>query len=646
MCGIIGFWDRKGIIADPTSVLESGTQSLAHRGPDGFGVWGAPDQRIHFGHRRLSILDLSDEGKQPMSSPSGRYVLTYNGEIYNHLELRKELKGRDNSFRGTSDTETLLCGIEEWGLKTCLQKCHGMFAFALWDCLENRLSLVRDRIGIKPLYIGEWDGMVGFASETRALRHIPHFPDEIDSEALRLLLQLMYIPAPWSIYRSVRKQLPGSIVEFSMDPGKAPQVHFFWSLRNMIETTTPAEHSNPEEAIEELDRILRACVSDRMISDVPLGAFLSGGTDSSCVVAAMQSQSSRPTKTFGIGFSEPKYDESTYARRVAQHLGTDHTEMIMTPQDCMETIPELPRIFDEPFADSSQIPTLLVSRLARQDVTVALSGDGGDESFFGYNRYLWQLEYFRKIRPWPKPAVELAGQLLRRTPMRLGDAVAPILKRLAPKSLARNPDGDFLRKLADYLIVDTPAATITKLSTKWLDPSPVLVHGATDCLTPFPLDLIFQSDSDLATYMMYADHCGYVPNDLMVKVDRTTMSAGLEARVPFLDHRMIEFAYGMPISFKFRNGQTKWMLKEVLRRYLPDELIDRPKMGFEIPIGEWLSGSLRQWAGDLLSPESLRRSDVFHPDLVESMWNEHCGSKRRWTYRLWAILMFQAWHQQ
>ena len=486
MCGIIGFWDRQGKMDDPATILQQATRSLAHRGPDGSDTWSDRDQGVHFGHRRLSILDLSDEGKQPMTSPSGRFVITYNGEIYNHLELRKELETRNPEFRGTSDTETLLCGIEEWGLLPCLQKCHGMFAFALWDRQENRLSLVRDRIGIKPLYIGEGNGMVAFASEARALRHIPQFPQEIDPEALRLLLQLMYIPAPWSIYRHVRKQLPGSIVEFGMEPGQAPKTHFFWSLRHVVEGTAPQDHLDPQDAVEELDRILRTCVADRMISDVPLGAFLSGGTDSSCVVAAMQAQSTQPTKTFGIGFSEPRFDESTYARRVAHHLGTDHTEMIITPQDCLETIPELPRIFDEPFADSSQIPTLLVSRLARQNVTVALSGDGGDEAFFGYNRYQWQLEYFRKIRPWPRPLISMAGRVLRHTPMPLGDAMAPILKRFAPRSLSRNPDGDFLRKLADYLIVDSPEATITRLSTKWMDPSRVLLHGAKDCLVPLP----------------------------------------------------------------------------------------------------------------------------------------------------------------
>lgn len=646
MCGIVGFLDPRHLIDSPERVTATAMNRMAHRGPDANGQWSDQQAGIHLGHQRLSILDLSDEGAQPMVSRSGRYVLTFNGEIYNHLELRDELTGCGHRFRGTSDTETILAGIEEWGLDRCIKRCCGMFAAGLWDREESTLSLVRDRIGIKPLHVARWNGILAFASELNAFGALPSFPTETDPEAIRLLLQLNYIPAPWTIYRKARKLMPGCIMEIAAHPGAEPSVRRYWDLSEHAWSVRHEAEGDVADVTDRLDQLIRRCVGDRLISDVPLGAFLSGGVDSSMVVAAMQAQSSQPVKTFSIGFDRPEYDESPFARKVAEHLGTDHTEMVVTPDDCLETVPELAGIFDEPFADSSQIPTLIVSRLARSRVTVALSGDGGDEAFFGYNRYLWQLAYRRRLARWPAPILGLIRRTLRVFPLWAGDIVAPALRPFAPSSMGRNPDGDFLRKLADYLIKDNPETMVRRLSTKWADPAPVLAEQVPDTLPIPEAGIGLQTDADVANYMMWADQREYLPDDLLVKVDRTSMSTSLEARVPLLDHRLVDFAWSIPWNLKYREGQPKWILKNVLRRYLPDDLIDRPKMGFQVPVKEWLRGPLASWAGDLLTPAAVERAGAFQPEVVSRMWEEHRTGRRHWHYRLWSIIMFQAWYQQ
>ncbi len=619
MCGIAGCWQRMEMGREALPMhARAMACALAHRGPDDAGVWVDEGAALGMGFRRLAILDLSPAGHQPMQSQSGRYVITLNGEIYNFRELRAQLEGAGHQFRGHSDTEVILEAIEAWGLDAAIRRFVGMFAIALWDRRERKLSLVRDRLGIKPLYYG-WTGQAFlWGSELKALRAHPSFQEEIDRNALSLYLRHSAVPAPYSIYKDVRKLPPGSILTIEEPTAEAAQrqARIYWSAQAALEEGMQAELPGSElEVTERLDELLNESVRLRMIADVPVGAFLSGGIDSSLVVALMQRQSTRPVKTFSIGFAEAGYDEAPQAREVASYLGTDHSELYVTPEEAQEVIPLLPEMFDEPFSDSSQIPTYLVSRLARSQVAVSLSGDGGDELFSGYTRYL--------------------------TTRRIWKATGWIPRALR-RSLSGLLPGARGEIWCDLLGKPSAEALYFRMVSHWKCPAEVVIGG---CEYPTSLTRL-QGDAgkfDLCRHMMLADLVSYLPDDILAKVDRASMAVSLEARVPLLDHRVVEFAARVPSSMKIRQGQGKWILRKMLEGYIPRELTERPKMGFGVPIGRWLRGPLRDWAEDLLAEPRLREEGYFRPHPVRKIWAEHLNEIRDWQYYLWDILMFQAW---
>jgi asparagine synthase (glutamine-hydrolysing) len=625
--------------------------SLHHRGPDDEGVWLDSSAGVAFGHKRLSILDLSSAGHQPMVSGGGRYVVTFNGEIYNHLALRKQLDppeqasvGTENrrSWRGHSDTETLLAGFESWGIEETIKRAVGMFALAVWDRESRTLTLARDRLGEKPLYYG-WQGNVFlFGSELKALRAHPEFHAEINRDALALLLRHNYIPAPYSIYRDVYKLPPGTCLRIS--PGRRDaQPLPYWSARECAELGRRERYAGSEgQAATELEELIKQSLAGQMVADVPLGAFLSGGLDSSTVVALMQQLSTRPVRTFTIGFHEDAYNEAVHARAVARHLGTDHTELYVTPEETLAAIPKLPELYDEPFADSSQIPTFLVSQLARQHVTVSLSGDGGDELFGGYNRYFWATNIWRKLGRLPRPLRAAVAGLLTTLPPAAWDTVFRRLGHFVPPGLRYSEPGLKLHKLAETLAARTPEAIYWELMSHWKRPAD-LVPGAKEPPTVLTDPRAWAEVGDFEHRMMYFDTVSYLPDDILVKVDRAAMGVSLETRVPFLDHRLVEFAWRLPLGFKIRRGVTKWLLRQVLNRHVPRELIERPKMGFGVPIDSWLRGPLKKWAEDLLDPARLVREGFFNPAPIQQKWKEHLSGQRNWQYHLWDVLMFQAW---
>lgn len=625
MCGVAGFWDTSGQMGEPGATTRRMIRSLVHRGPDGHGIWFDRQAGVSLGHRRLAILDLSPEGHQPMVSSSGRYVISYNGEVYNFGALRAELERQGQAFRGHSDTEVMLAAIEHWGLERAVTLFIGMFAFALWDRQDRKLFLVRDRLGIKPLYYGQVNGSFVFASELKAFRAYPGFAGSIDRGALALLLRHNYIPAPYSIYEDIRKLLPGHIL--SLDIGNkdnlAVHAQAYWSARTVAEhgPTTPFRGS-PEEAIEQLDTLLQDAVRLRMLADVPLGAFLSGGIDSSTVVALMQAQSSRPVKTFSIGFHETSYNEAEYAKAVAHHLGTEHTELYVTPEDAMQVIPKLPTLFDEPFSDSSQIPTFLVSQLARKHVTVSLSGDGGDELFYGYDRYAFSRRIWQAIAWMPWGARTWLGCMLTAASQRMRSRK--------------------LNTLAEVLSMDGPDALYQRVVSHWKDSASVVLNAeepVTALTDPSRHALLPNFDER----MMFLDMVSYLPDDILVKVDRASMGASLEARVPLLDHRVIEFAWRLPLGLKYNGGRGKWILRQVLDKYVPRELINRPKVGFGVPIKNWLRGPLREWAEAMLDEHRLHEEGYFDPVPIRKKWLEHQEGDFDWHFYLWDVLMFQAW---
>jgi len=645
MCGIVGFFEPGGTDGDEASrIVESMAQALVHRGPDDSGIWVDGDAGVALGHRRLSIIDLSAEGRQPMSSADGRFVLVLNGEIYNYTALREELEQNDYRFRGSSDTEVALAAISRWGLRTALGRFIGMFAFALWDREERTLSLVRDRLGIKPLYYGWCRGMYMFGSELKALGKHPRFQCAIDRDALALFLRHSYIPAPYSIYEGIRKLPPASMI--TIIPGREPPAPTpYWNLKRVAEQG--AAHpfrGSPDEAVLRLEELLKDAVRLHMEADVPLGAFLSGGVDSSTVVALMQAQSSNPVRTFTIGFREAEYNEAEWAREIARHLGTDHTELYLTAEDAISAIPKLPSLYDEPFADSSQIPTYLISELAGRNVKVSLSGDGGDESFYGYPRYRTGYDIWRRIHRVPAA--------LRRSAASLLCALSGVLPsrdfRWLESSLKgcgrRTSVAGRARLLAQFLSYDPPGLLYHRLVSHWKDPSSVVIGGSegTTLLTD---QRQWANLPDFRRTMMYLDTMSYLPDDILVKVDRASMGVSLEVRVPLLDHRVVEFAWQIPIEMNIMDGKGKWLLRRVLEKYVPENLFDRPKTGFGIPIGEWLRGGLRDWAEELLSEPRLRREGFFAPEPVRLKWEEHVSGEQNWQYYLWDILMFQAWHQ-
>lgn len=647
MCGIAGVWSSRAEDIAPL-VLTGMTDAVAHRGPDDSGLWVDEEAGIALGHRRLSILDLSPAGHQPMASESGRFVLVFNGEIYNHMDLRADIEKQGVVFawRGHSDTETLLASVEVWGLETTLKRCVGMFAIALWDRQDRCLILARDRMGEKPLYYG-WNGRCFFfASDLAAMRAHPAFRGDINRNALALLMRHNYIPAPHSIYLGIEKLVPGTfacIRHGDRDVRPKP----YWSVAEAV--AHGLEHpfeGSPAEAVDRLEVLLKDAVARQMIADVPLGAFLSGGIDSSTVVALMQAQSTRPIKTFSIGFHESVYNEASHAKAVAQHLGTDHTEWYVTPQDALDVIPKLPQIYSEPFSDSSQIPTYLVSSLARRHVTVSLSGDAGDELFGGYDRYASTAAYWASMNRVPRAARRIMAQAITSLSAAQWNRLARPLMALLPARYSKRDVGSLAWKGADTLLVDRLEPVYQRVVSHWAQPLE-LVLGAAEPATMLTRGGGLPECAPIHR-MMALDQVSYLPDDILCKVDRAAMAVSLESRVPLLDHRVIEFAWQLPLSYGMRGGVAKWPLREVLARHVPRQLTDRPKMGFGIPIDGWLRGPLRDWAESLLDASRLRQEGFFDPAPIRFKWEEHISGKANWHYHLWDVLMFQAWleHQR
>ena len=641
MCGFAGFFEPSAA-SDPagwTAVLGRMGYAIQHRGPDDTGIWTDPGQGIGIVHRRLSIQDLSPAGAQPMISPCRRYALAFNGEIYNHQELRLELDSCGGGFqwRGHSDTETLLAGLRHWGIEKCLRKLVGMFAFALWDKTERTLYLARDRMGEKPLYYGRGGGALLFGSEIKALAAHPAWLGEVDRDALAAFVRFSYVPAPWSIYKGLFKLPPAHFLAIKDGGHTIGDPYCYWDLQQIAANSVDSSRQSPEVLTNELESLLRNAVKRQMAADVPLGAFLSGGIDSTTIVALMQSQCDRPVKTFSIGFHEAGFDEAIHAKKVATYLGTDHTELYVTPQEVMAVIPKLSKIYDEPFSDVSQIPTYLVSQLARSHVTVSLSGDGGDELFCGYNRYVSGYSVWSKLKGLPKPVRQILAGLLERAPGSALDRFQSVLpKRFQVSSLA-----DRLPKLADALAHQDGFSYYLALVSNAKNPESLVLgaHEAASLLEKYRQPSL----SGLQEQMMFWDMLTYLPDDILTKVDRASMAVSLEARVPLLDHRLVEFACRVPTAFKYRDGQGKWLLRQVLYRYVPKELMERPKMGFGVPIGHLLRGPLRDWAESLLAEARIRQEGYFDPKPIRQMWREHLNGQRNWQYHLWDILMFQSW---
>ncbi len=641
MCGISGILDRRQRYGtqELAAHLRRMNKTIAHRGPDGDGIWTDTVAGIALGHRRLAIVDLSPTGVQPMHSADGRWVVTYNGEIFNFGDLRTELARAGVQFRGTSDTEVMLEGFARWGVRETLMRLVGMFAIALWDRKERTLWLVRDRLGVKPLYYACDGTRLVFGSELKALRAAPGFAPSIDRDALVAYFRHANVPGAATIYRESRKLLPGTLLVWR--EGSEPSTEIYWSARTAAERgrahwNAPVDRDG---AVETLDALLRDAVARRMVADVPLGAFLSGGIDSSTVVALMQAQSSRPVRTFTIGYDRTDYDEARHAAAVAAHLGTDHTELRVDPSLARDVIPLLPEMYDEPFADASQIPTYLVARMTRAHVTVALSGDGGDEVFAGYNRHVWASRLERLVR-LPHGLRRFAACALRTAPAGILEAL------LLPIPAARRPvrPAEKAAKLAALLEADDAQALYRELVSQWPDPAG-LVPGAHEGLGPADDPGIAESIPEFGPRMQLLDTLGYLPDDVLTKVDRATMAVALEARNPFLDHRVVEHAWTLPPEFKVRDGAGKWILREVLSRYVPRSLFERPKMGFAVPVGEWLRGPLREWAEDLLAPAAIAADGILDPAPVARAWRAHLDGADR-TYRLWTVLMFRAWQKR
>ncbi len=644
MCGLLGFLGGEIGTGNYEAFLCRMADTLIHRGPDDGGYWCDREQRICFGHRRLSIMDISPAGHQPMLSASGRYVFVFNGEIYNHLLLRKslEIAGSTLHWRGSSDTETLLAGFDVWGVKATIERSIGMFAFAVWDRHARALTLGRDRLGEKPLYYG-WQGDTFlFGSELKALRAHPAFKAEVDRNALALLMRHNCIPAPYSIYQGIAKLQPACLLTVSLTQ-HAPRIEHYWSGKGVVEAGQ--EHpftGNASEAVDVLESLLIDAVGQQMMADVPLGAFLSGGVDSSTVVALMQAQSSRPVRTFSIGFHEDMYNEAQYAKAVARHLATEHTELYVTVQDALDVIPRLSSLYDEPFSDSSQIPTFLVSNMARQHVTVSLSGDAGDELFGGYNRYLLSKNLWGRLSKLPVNARRALASAITRVSPQTWNALVNNLLFMLPKGTGLVNWGDKLHKGAAVMASRSVSELYLGFVSHWSDPAPLVV----DAIEPATVltDVTRQPNaySDVER-MMALDMLSYLPDDILTKVDRAAMGVSLETRVPFLDHRVVEFAWRLPLEFKLRDGVGKWILRQVLYKYVPKELIERPKQGFGVPIDSWLRGPLRDWAEELLNEKRLMREGFFNPGPIHLKWQEHLSGKRNWQYHLWDVLMFQSW---
>ena len=646
MCGLTGCWTKTTDSSLRASV-QAMSQTLHHRGPDAGAVWVDESQGIGLGHTRLKVIDLSEHGAQPMHSACNRYVLVFNGEIYNHQALRAELKERGlaPAWHGHSDTEILLAGFVAWGVAATLQRAVGMFSFALWDKKERRLTLGRDRFGEKPLYYG-WLGRGNgqtfvFGSELKALRAFPNFDNPINRDALALYFQYCMVPAPHSIFQDIFKLEPGHVLVLQ-DEGfnhRAIKIEPYWQLTDVVDKGISSPIADEIEAIELLESVLRKSVEQQSVADVPLGAFLSGGIDSSLITALMQDQSSRPIQTFTVGFDEIEFDESPYALAVAQHIGTEHHELRVTSSDALNIIPNLPEIYDEPFSDSSQIPTYFICKAARQKVTVALSGDAGDELFGGYNRYFWGKRIWNKVAWLPPVARRLLGKGISLFPVSTWDA----MKNILPSHYQTTNLGDKAHKMAYRLDrVKNLDDLYRNLLMIWQEGNDLVQHSNK---LPTILDdgNIVENISESEQRMMLWDSLIYLPDDILTKVDRAAMAVSLETRAPFLDHRIAEVAWRLPLHMKIRDGQGKWALRQVLYKYVPRDLIERPKAGFGIPVGEWLRGPLRDWAEDLLNRERLQSEGYLNPTLVRETWQQHLSERHDWPHHLWSVLMFQAW---
>lgn len=638
MCGLAGFIQLTPNTHDAEATVRAMAATLVRRGPDDEGVWVDRGAGIALGHRRLSVLDLSSGGHQPMASADGRYVIAYNGEIYNHSELRKALVSYP--WRGHSDTEVLLAAITVWGVEQTLKRSVGMFAFAVWDRERKRLILARDRLGEKPLYYGMQRDAFLFGSELKALHAHPAWVGEVDRSALAAYVRYAYVPAPMSIFKGIHKLSPGCWME--VDPANPAVVvpQAYWSAQ----TVANAARSQPfqgdaSEAQAVTLQLLRQAVQGQREADVPLGTFLSGGIDSSLITALLVEQSQQPVQSFTIGFREQGYDEAPFAAQIARHLGTAHTELYVTDAEARAVIPTLPDLYDEPFADSSQIPTYLVAKMARAQVTVALSGDGGDELFGGYNRYAWATRIWRRTGGLPQGVRGAMAALLQSAPPQAWDRLFNVL----PARTRPPAAGDKLHKMAQALQQNSPQMLYRQLASLWPEPGQLVSANEPSSNWMAAWDVIAP---DFTQQMMLADTVSYLPDDIMVKVDRAAMGVSLETRAPYLDHRLFELAWRLPLSMKIRDGQSKWILRRLLDRYVPSAMLDRPKQGFGVPIDTWLRGPLRAWAEALLDEERLRREGWFNPALICQAWREHLSGKRNWQHRLWVILMFQAWQER
>ena len=637
MCGIAGTWAPNSDASTMRDITQRMTASLYQRGPDGEGIWQDTEAGIAFGHRRLAIVDLSEAGHQPMISANGRFVITYNGEIYNFPQLRSELEASGIRFRGHSDSEVLLEAIALWGIESTLPRLDGIFAFGLWDTQTSQLHLARDHVGVKPLYWSQVGAAVLFASEMKAFHHHPEFDARLNKNAVSSFLRFNYVPQPATIYQNTQKLRPGTFITFYKDGRQT--VSAYWNAFDAAVKARETPFNGTETlAVDSLETLLRETVRSQMISDVPLGAFLSGGVDSSAIVAMMQAGQSNKVRTFSIGFNEDEYDEAKHAKAVAAHLGTEHTELYVTANDALNVVPDLAEMFDEPFADSSQIPTYLVSHMTREHVTVSLSGDGGDELFGGYNRYFWARDIWQKIGWAPAGSRRaIAGGIRALSPATWDTIAAVVPTRYRPPQV-----GDKAHKLAGLIGCNNEDAIYRHLVSHWSNPDQ-MVPGAQEPDAMFSDHPAMAAFPDFTERMQILDLQTYLPGDILTKVDRSSMYTSLEARVPYLSPRLIDFAWSLPRHLKIRGNTGKWILREVLYRHVPRDLIERPKMGFGVPIAHWLRGPLRPWAEDLLDEKRMRDQRLLDPTLVRKAWEEHQSGRRNWQYHLWGVLMLQAW---
>lgn len=651
MCGIAGlFRPRGGDASALEGIVAAMTAALQYRGPDAENAWVNERAGVAFGHRRLAILDLTEAGAQPMRSECGRFTITFNGEIYNHLDIRKELEanGAAPNWRGHSDTETLLYAIRRWGVAEAANRSVGMFAFAVWDEANRELTLCRDRFGEKPLFYGWIDGDLVFGSELKALACHPGWSPSLDRSALTSFMRYCYVPAPMSIWNDVKKLPPASFVVFTATAvtGVMSSPSPYWSYRNQVVAGQSSRVTSETEAIAELERLLSQAIARQRLSDVPLGAFLSGGVDSSTIVALMQNQSALPIRSFTIGFAEGEFDEAGEARDVARHLGTDHTELRVDARTAMDVIPTLPRIYDEPFADSSQIPTHLVASLARQHVTVALSGDAGDELFGGYNRHVWGSELNARFASLPHPLRNLLARTLSAVAPEPANTIAQLLEPVLPKGLRTRRAGDQVAKIARIVGTTSLDDMYRLLCSIDSEPSKTVNLGSeTESWADGQMKQV-AAQVDPLDRMTLADSLSYLSDDILHKVDRAAMAVSLETRVPFLDREVVEFSTRVPPGMKIRDRRGKWLVRQVLYKHVPPSLVDRPKTGFSIPLNQWLRGPLKTWAYDLLAPARLAQQGLFNPVRVESMLAEHMSGRRDHGYWLWNVLMAQAWYDE